>query len=191
MPTQLTISPRRPTVGDVPQFDDAMQRISKRLKTLGKPQTNIIPFPNPIRRVGIYAGSFNPFHVGHLNIARKAKYLFDKVVIVQARSGNKPKPDKGLGEYRSLGDFELREWDGLLTDFIETYQKPNTKISLVRGLRNIVDLNSEIALTRFYEDLLPGLSIVHIICDRDFEHISSSAIRDLQKYNEGARYIVE
>ena len=32
-------------------------------------------------RVGFYAGSFDPFTVGHLFVVKKASKLFDKVII--------------------------------------------------------------------------------------------------------------
>ena len=36
------------------------------------------PLVSRKRRIGIYAGSFFPFHVGHLNILRKAERMFDR-----------------------------------------------------------------------------------------------------------------
>ena len=32
-------------------------------------------------RVGVYAGTFNPFHIGHLSILEKAELMFDKVIV--------------------------------------------------------------------------------------------------------------
>jgi cytidyltransferase-like protein len=39
--------------------------------------------------VGVYVGSFNPFHKGHLNILEKAEKIFDKVIIVTAVNSDK------------------------------------------------------------------------------------------------------
>jgi len=32
-------------------------------------------------KIGVFAGSFNPFHKGHYNVLQKAEKLFDKVII--------------------------------------------------------------------------------------------------------------
>lgn len=37
----------------------------------------------------IYAGSFNPFHAGHLNIIQRAEKYFDKITILIAVNPNK------------------------------------------------------------------------------------------------------
>ena len=29
-----------------------------------------------MKKIAIYAGSFNPFHIGHLNIVKKAEKIF-------------------------------------------------------------------------------------------------------------------
>ena len=40
-------------------------------------------------RVAFYAGSFNPFHIGHLDIVNQSKQMFDKVVIILGQNPNK------------------------------------------------------------------------------------------------------
>ena len=37
-------------------------------------------------KIGIYAGSFDPFTVGHLDIVTQAKFLFDKIVIARGQN---------------------------------------------------------------------------------------------------------
>jgi len=135
-------------------------------------------------KVAIYAGSFNPFHKGHYNILCKAEKIFDKVIIA-----NGVNPEKEISEYdiRSLEilkDRTIMEYDCLLTDFIVRIQTilPCDSITLIRGLRNSVDLQYEMNQYRYLQDLMPEINMVSIFCDKEFEHISSSGIRTLSKF---------
>lgn len=178
----LQFAPVKPQV-----FPDVDAQITN-VTPFPKQERVLVPVPQSKKRIGIYAGSFNPFHNGHLNVAQKAQHLFDKVVIVRGRKASKDLPSYGLADIQALASFEVRECTGLLTDFIaENYKGQN--VTLVRGLRNVIDLNEEISLNRYYQDLMPGLEIIHIICDREFEHISSSAIRELEKFGKGRQYM--
>jgi pantetheine-phosphate adenylyltransferase len=134
--------------------------------------------------IGVYAGSFNPFHNGHLNILQKAEKVFDKVIV--AKGTNPEKEDQtevtkpsGILKFRQVENFK-----GLLTNYV-TEKEKHAAITLVRGLRNGDDLAYEVNQLRFMEDMKPGLKVVFIRCDQQFEHISSSAIRNLEKISKG------
>lgn len=155
-----------------------------------KVETKILPFPAPSsKRTGIFYGSFNPFHQGHLNIAEKAARMFDLVYIVQAQSIHKPKPAHDIMDNAALARFRRQRCRGLLTDFIRG-KFAGEDVTLVRGLRNNFDLQAEIHLARIYQDLMPEIKIIYILCDREYEHISSFAIRELQTYGKGEEYLV-
>jgi pantetheine-phosphate adenylyltransferase len=40
-----------------------------------------------MKKIGVYAGSFNPFHVGHADILHQALEVFDEVILA---IGNNP-----------------------------------------------------------------------------------------------------
>ncbi|MDX1902585.1 MAG: adenylyltransferase/cytidyltransferase family protein [Thermonemataceae bacterium] len=131
-------------------------------------------------KIGVYPGSFNPFHNGHLNILEKAEKVFDKVII--ARGFNPEKDtfaaDDAINEvlhYRQTENFQ-----GLLTDYISSKEKC-ADVTLIRGLRNGDDLAYEMNQISFMNDLKPDLKVIFFHCDREYEHISSSAIRNLEK----------
>jgi len=129
-------------------------------------------------KVGIYAGSFNPFHKGHYNILLKSEKIFDKVII--ARGINLEKQNEILPFPKILEDRTFTSYSGLLTDYIKTL--PFDNITLIRGLRNSVDLQYEMNQYRYLQDLMPELQMVSIFCDKEYEHISSSGIRTLSQY---------
>jgi pantetheine-phosphate adenylyltransferase len=131
--------------------------------------------------VGIYAGSFNPFHNGHLNILEKAEKVFEKVIIV--RGINPEKQGNGISNFPNTQVLKYRQTEdftGLLTDYIAS-KEAHSQVTLIRGLRNGDDLDYEVNQLRFMEDMKPDIKVVFIRCDKQFEHISSSAIRNLEK----------
>ena len=135
-------------------------------------------------RVGVYAGSFNPLHNGHLNILQKAEQIFDKVVLAQGVNPEKEEALTDITRQRKLKYHQTEKFTGLLTNYLSQKEK-ECDITLIRGLRNGDDLDYEVNQLRFMEDMKPGLKVVFIRCDKQFEHISSSAIRNLEKIEKG------
>lgn len=133
-------------------------------------------------RIGVYPGSFNPFHRGHYNILKKAEKIFDKVILAKGIN-----PEKEASHYQIpnivLVQFNLISYDGLLTDCIKKVKSDiGDNVTVIRGLRNSVDLQYEMNQYRYLQDLMPDIQMVSIFCDKEYEHISSSGIRLLSKY---------
>ena len=133
-------------------------------------------------KVCVYPGSFNPYHVGHENVRQKALKIFDKVILARGINPEKPVPTYPLP--KSLVVVELMEYQGLLTDFIKSLKSKYDNITVVRGLRNAVDLEYEKNQYRWLQDLMPEIQVVSIFPDAEFEHVSSSGIKMLSKYGE-------
>lgn len=146
-------------------------------------------------RVAVYPGSFNPFHRGHLSILRQAERVFDKVIIGAAVNRQKPGATATLAQRREelqarLCFHEVVEIPALLTDFIEAFPLP---LSVVRGVRDGTDLEAELRYARFLAELRPSTNVVWIGCEAELQHLSSSAIRELESISpsSGLRYVPE
>lgn len=136
--------------------------------------------------IGVFAGSFNPFHKGHYNVLQKGEKLFDKVIIAFGKN-----PDKTQRTWdipKTIYNRQLAEYSGLLTDFIDTL---HYDVTVLRGLRNSTDFQYEQNQYRYIQELKPDIKIVNIFCDKEFEHISSSGIRTLEKYNKHHSYLLD
>lgn len=141
---------------------------------------------NDKKRLGIYAGSFNPFHVGHADVLHQALEVFDEVIV--ARGVNPSKVDIAEVDEFPTGHPVFRNasvvsFVGLLSDYLEMveYENPDAKVFLIRGLRNGADLQYEQNQSRFIRGMYAELRTTFFICDKEFEHISSSALRELKK----------
>jgi pantetheine-phosphate adenylyltransferase len=140
-----------------------------------------------MKKIGVYAGSFNPFHVGHADILHQALEVFDEVIVA---IGNNPLKDNGKEPFPFnnpiLKTAKVAVFDGLLSDYLKLLNDNNENIEvfLVRGLRNGEDLQYEQNQLQFIKGMYSSLKTVFFICDKNFEHISSSALRALKKVSE-------
>lgn len=138
---------------------------------------------NWVPKVGVFAGTFDNFHLGHFNILQKSEQIFDKVIIAQGINPEKTKKSEKLNNY-SLRYKEINHYSGLITDYLNLLEEKGIDITLIRGLRNGHDLEYEMNQIAFMKDFKPDLKVVLITCDKEFEHISSTAIRNLEKINK-------
>lgn len=131
---------------------------------------------NKIYKVGIYAGSFNPFHKGHLNIVEQAEKVFDKVILAQGFNPEKSKPFELKTKIR-----QIEIYPGLIIDLF--CHEDGIEKYLIRGLRNGFDVNYESMLRSFINDT-QEVPVILFLCDKQYEHVSSTLIRSLQQHNE-------
>ena len=75
----------------------------------------------------------------------------------------------------------------MLTDHIDSF---GYDVTVVRGLRNSTDFQYEQNQYRYIQELKPDIKIINIFCDKEFEHISSSGIRTLEKYDKHKGYLL-
>ena len=151
-------------------------------------------------KIGIYAGSFAPMHVGHYNIFKKAERVFGKGNVILAIGCN---PEKALNtaDYQKQQEERSKELSEklnaevvpyfiFLDEFIIQKENEGYDVFLVRGLRNGEDLAHEDSQIRFIEDFLDFLEIeyelktIFLRCDPKFDHISSSAIRAIDTFGK-------
>jgi pantetheine-phosphate adenylyltransferase len=161
----------------------------KRLKFLaslaeGKQAMSIVNHLKP--SIAVFAGSFNPFHKGHYNVLQKAENIFDKVII--AFGQNPEKSTHGYKIPQTIRNRQIEQYEGLLTDFILSL---GHDVIVIRGLRNSTDFQYEQNQYRYIQELMPDIRIVNIFCDKEFEHISSSGIRTLEKYGRHRNYLLD
>jgi pantetheine-phosphate adenylyltransferase len=156
-----------------------------------------------MKTIAIYCGTFNPFHIGHLNIVEKSERIFGKGNVIVAMGVN---PDKIKNDHNYIKVMEIRAkeisdkierevitYSNFQFQLVEEYEKLGYNVVLIRGLRNGVDLDYEVNQMRFTNDFKKDINVVYITCDKEFEHISSSAIRSISEfggYEMTKRYLV-
>lgn len=138
-------------------------------------------------KIAVYPGSFNPWHKGHEDVLNKALMVFDKVYV--ARGVNPMKdPLKSSAAFDPVfnrlptlqfdnPNVEFIEFSGLLTDQLTLLGAH----AVIKGLRHEGDLRYEIDQQYWNEDLGIQVPTFYVVADRELVHMSSSAIRLLEK----------
>lgn len=146
-------------------------------------------------KIGVYPGSFDPFHVGHFNVLEKAERMCDKVILLKGINPEKPLNSKSLAETfpEIVRNREIVEWSNMTHFYLDHVKSQGANVSLVRGLRNGKDLDYEVNQLRFMEEFYPDVNVMYVQCDKQFEHVSSSAIRNILKFDPelGNRYLLK
>jgi len=146
-----------------------------------------------VERVAVFAGSFDPFTIGHKDVAERACAIFDRLIILIANNVNKKThfSTKEREEFakKAMVNFpqaSVEIWDGLTVDYL---LKNNIKF-LVRGLRNGSDLESEQAVAWNNATLLPGTETVFLSSKPEHLAISGSLARELLKFGKDKNFCI-
>ncbi len=130
----------------------------------------------------LYAGSFDPFTIGHLDIVKRAISIFDEVTILIAVSPLKKnlltkeeRKDILLKIFENNPKVQVDEWDGLIVD----YAKKNNINAIVRGLRPTGDFEIEFQMASMNRKLNPDLETVFFTTGENLYYISSSLVKEI------------
>ena len=103
--------------------------------------------------------------------------------------GINPAKENAFGDLPQILNYKQTvTYEGLLTDFTDSL---GYDVTLIRGLRNGSDLQYELNQYRYLQELSDKkISLIAIFCDMEFEHISSTGIRQLEKYGKAEDYLI-
>mgnify|MGYP000755334735 CR=1 FL=1 len=135
----------------------------------------------------VFAGTFDPFTVGHRDVVDKCLKMFDKVHVAVLNNHDKKPLFSGEQRVKSIekifkGDprVVVEHSDGLLVDFMK---EKNISVN-VRGIRNAEDFKYETNMFYYNQEMYPELITVYLPASLSKTHISSTSIRML--INAGA-----
>ena len=138
-----------------------------------------------MKSTALFPGSFNPFTKGHADIVSRALNMFDEVIIGIGINSEKPQnsASKNLENIKKTYADEPRvkiiTYNTLTADVV----KEENATCIIRGIRNDVDLKYESEITRANYTLF-GVETVFLLASPELKEISSSLVRELERYGK-------
>ncbi len=134
--------------------------------------------------IAVFPGSFDPLTLGHVDVAVRARTMFERVVIAVAHNSAKtPLLDvetrvRLAAEATShLDGIDVATTDGLLVDFCEEIGAT----AIVKGLRGGADYDVERPMALMNRSIT-GIETVFLTGDNALSHIASSLVRDVARH---------
>lgn len=147
-----------------------------------------VPCATSNERRALFAGSFDPFTIGHADIVRRALLLFDKVFVVVAVNPAKHylfTADERVDAIRSLYQGESRvevvAYEGMMADLASQVGAR----FVVRGVRSVIDFEYE-KVEADFNKRLGGLETVLLYSSPSLASVSSTAYRQLVFFHKDA-----
>jgi pantetheine-phosphate adenylyltransferase len=139
-----------------------------------------------VSRVAVFPGSFDPMTNAHLDVARRASRLFDRLVIGVLNNPRK-EPLFDVDErvaliracVRDLGSHvEVTAFGGLTVELARQHGAG----FIVRGLRAVSDFEAELQMALTNRKLEPGIDTTFLMTALEFGYVSSSLAKEVARF---------
>lgn len=135
----------------------------------------------------VYAGSFDPFTLGHVDIIRRGARLFRELTVgIGINPDKRPlfTPEERLEHARVIlapfPNVRVNTFEGLAVEFIR-----NSGAGVfVRGLRTLSDIEAEFTMTLANRALDPEIDTVFLMASEKYTHVSSTLIKQIAQMGQ-------
>ncbi len=140
------------------------------------------------QHTAVYPGSFDPITYGHLDVVRRGRRLFDRLIVGVGRNPGKAtlfSPEERVEMARQLitelvakepaeADVDVQPFAGLTVDFA---RDAGANV-ILRGIRNLSDLQYEVQQAVTNREVA-GLETAFVVAGQSFAYTSSSLIKQI------------
>ena len=130
----------------------------------------------------LYPGTFDPVTMGHLNVARRAARLFDRLIVAVYDTPSKSllfNTEERVGLMREavadMANVSVRPFNGLV---VSTARDAGAA-AIIRGLRSGPDFEYESQMFFMNRRLEPDVDMVSLMSDQEHMFISSSLLKEV------------
>jgi pantetheine-phosphate adenylyltransferase len=137
-----------------------------------------------MKTLAIYAGTFDPITLGHLDLIRRSAELFERLIVAVAHDTPKTPlftVDERVGMVRdvtrSIANVRVESFDGLLI----AYARRRKARLLIRGLRAFSDFEYEFQMALTNRKLAPEIETVFMMPKEGHSYVRSTTVREVSR----------
>jgi pantetheine-phosphate adenylyltransferase len=136
-----------------------------------------------MNKKAIYAGTFDPMTLGHLDVVERAARIFPELIVAVAGATGKKtlfsqeeRVDLARESTRSLpSSVTVAPFEGLLVEYARS-RKVNI---LIRGLRAFSDFEYEFQMALTNRQLAPDIETLFLMPKQDYSVLSSTNVKEI------------
>lgn len=136
-----------------------------------------------MKTVAIYPGTFDPITNGHVDLIKRAAFIYPKVIVLVAADTRKEcmfSMDERVQMVREgirdlCPDVQVEPFNGLLVQIVKKY---GAKI-ILRGLRAVSDFEYESQMALMNRRLEKGIETFFMISSEEYAYLSSSFVKEI------------
>jgi len=130
----------------------------------------------------VFPGTFDPIHLGHIDIANRSSKLFDELIVAVYDRPMKNllfSPEERIHlvkeSFKNNHKIKVMGFSGLIVEFCKQIQAQ----VIVRGLRVFSDFELEFRMALANHRLAPKVEVVAFITDEEHSFISSTTVKEI------------
>lgn len=134
----------------------------------------------------VYAGSFDPITLGHLDIMERAAKQFETLYVLVTENVEKHPmftAEERVHLIKKVTAQIPNVYVSKTNDLVVRFAEKHNATTLIRGLRNVKDFENEIALYHFNRNLNQNIETIVLFPSYKHTYVSSSAIKELVTYH--------
>ncbi len=137
----------------------------------------------------IYAGSFDPFTNGHLDIVNRASKMFDEVIVALGTNTSKTslftadEKAEVIGQVlaeQSRQNVKVIQFTNAL--IVDLAKELDAQV-LIRGLRSFTDMEYEMNIASMNKTQAPEVETVFLMADEKYRFVSSTLIKEVAQFD--------